>query len=58
MYSDAGNRLRNSAEWDKDDAQYKKDIADKQAALDAAKQHLTDMQEQARQDGAPPSDLQ
>jgi hypothetical protein len=58
MYSDAGNRLRNSAEWDKDDAQYKKDIADKQAALDAAKQQLNDMQEQARQDGAPPSDLQ
>jgi hypothetical protein len=58
MYSDAGNRLRNSAEWDKDDAQYKKDIADKQAAVDAAKQELTEMQEQARQAGAPPSDLQ
>lgn len=58
MYSDAGNRLRNSAEWDKDDAQYKKDIADKQAALDAAKQQLLDLQEQARQAGAPPGDLQ
>jgi hypothetical protein len=56
MYSDAGNRLRNSAEWDKDDAQYKKDIADKQAALDAAKQELNEKEEQARKDGAPSKD--
>lgn len=48
MYSDAGNRLRNSTQWDKEDAQYKKDIADKQKALDAAKQDLNDMEEQAR----------
>ncbi len=53
MYSDAGNRLRNSAQWDSDDAQYKKEIADKQQALDAAKQQLTEMEEQARKDGAP-----
>jgi hypothetical protein len=51
MYSDAGNRLRNSAQWDKDDAQYKKDIADKQRALDSAKQDLKDMEEQARKSG-------
>ena len=49
MYSDAGNRLRNAAQWDKEDAQYKKDIADKQQALDAAKQDLNNMEEQARQ---------
>jgi len=48
MYADAGNRLRNSEQWDKDDAQYKKDIADKQQALDSAKQDLSDMEEQAR----------
>lgn len=48
MYSDAGNRLRNAEQWDKDDAQYKKEIADKQAALDAAKQELGQMEEQER----------
>lgn len=48
MYSDAGNRLRNAVQWDKEDAQYKKEIADKQQALDAAKQDLKDMEEQAR----------
>jgi len=48
IYSDAGNRLRNSAQWDKDDADYKKQIADKQAALDAAKQQLTQLEEQQR----------
>ncbi|MGB9072781.1 MAG: hypothetical protein WCC22_08920 [Terriglobales bacterium] len=49
MYSDAGNRLRNAAQWDKEDAQYKKEIADKQQALDGAKQELNDMEAQARQ---------
>jgi hypothetical protein len=53
MYSDAGNRLRNAEEWDKEDAQYKKDISDKQAALDAAKQELTQMEEQQRTGEAP-----
>jgi hypothetical protein len=56
MYSDAGNRLRNAAQWDSEDTQYKKEIADKQQALDAAKQQLNDMQEQARKDGAPSKD--
>ncbi|GEM_PF-310041 len=55
MYADAGNRLRNSADWDKQDAQYKQQIADKQKALDEAKQKLDDMQEQARRAGAPAS---
>jgi hypothetical protein len=49
MYSDAGNRLRNATQWDKEDAQYKKEIADKQQALDGAKQDLNNMEEQARQ---------
>lgn len=48
MYSDAGNRLRNSAQWDKEDAQYKVDLAEKQKTLDSAKQDLKDMEEQAR----------
>jgi hypothetical protein len=55
MYADAGNRMRNSAEWDKQDADYKQKIADKQKAVDDAKQKLTDMQEGARKDGVPSS---
>jgi len=51
MYSDAGNRLRNAAQWDKDDTQYKSDVEGKQKALDAARQELDDMQEQARKAG-------
>jgi hypothetical protein len=55
MYADVGNRLRNSAAWDKQDADYKQQIADKQKALDDAKQKLDDMDEQARKDGVPNS---
>ena len=55
MYADAGNRLRNSADWDKQDAQYKQQIADKQKAVDDAKQKLEQMQEEARQAGVPNS---
>jgi hypothetical protein len=53
MYADAGNRMRNSAEWDKQDADYKQKIADKQKAVEAAKSKLGDMQEEARKDGVP-----
>jgi len=55
FYADAGNRLRGSANWDKEDAQYKQQIDDKQKAVDSAKQELDDMQEQARKAGAPAS---
>lgn len=55
MYADVGNRLRNSAEWDKQDAQYKQQIADKQKALDDAKQKLDDLREEARKAGVPSS---
>lgn len=51
FYSDAGNRLRNAAQWDKDDAQYKADMDAKQKAIDAAKQQLSELQEQARKAG-------
>jgi hypothetical protein len=47
--------MRNSADWDKQDAQYKQQIADKQKALDEAKQKLEDLQEEARKAGAPAS---
>jgi hypothetical protein len=55
MYADAGNRLRNSGQWDKEDADYKQKIADKQKAVDDAKQKLVDMQEQGRKAGVPSS---
>ncbi|MFZ0758476.1 MAG: hypothetical protein WAM69_00890 [Candidatus Sulfotelmatobacter sp.] len=53
MYGDVGNRLRNSAQWDKEDADYKQKIADKQKAVDDAKQKLEDLQEEARKAGVP-----
>jgi hypothetical protein len=53
FYADAGNRMRDSKDWDKEDAQYKQDIADKQKAVDDAKQKLEDLQEEARKAGAP-----
>ncbi len=55
FYADAGNRLRNAGPWDKQDAQYKQDIDAKQKALDAAKQKLDDLQEQARKAEVPSS---
>jgi hypothetical protein len=53
MYADVGNRLRNSGQWDKQETDYKQKIADKQKALDDAKQKLDDMQEEARKAGVP-----
>ena len=53
FYADAGDRLRNSAAWDRQDTQYKQQIADKQKALDDAKQKLEGMQEEARKAGIP-----
>lgn len=55
MYADAGNRLRNQTEWDKEDAKYKEQIADKQKAVDSAKQKLEDLQEEAHKAGVPSS---
>jgi hypothetical protein len=53
MYADVGNRMRNAAEWDKEDADYKQKIADRQKAVNDAKQKLDDMQEEARKAGLP-----
>lgn len=55
FYADAGNRLRNEADWDKEDADYKQKISDQQKALDEAKQKLNDLQEEARKSGVPES---
>ena len=56
FYADAGNRLRNAGAWDKQDASYKQQIAQKQKALDDAKKQLDDMEEQARKAGVPASE--
>lgn len=53
MYADAGNRMRNATQWDKEDADYKQKIADKQKSVDDAKQKLDEMQEEARKAGVP-----
>jgi hypothetical protein len=55
FYADAGNRLRNSADWDTQDRKYKEQIADKRKAIDEAKTQLSDLQEQARKSGMPNS---
>ena len=55
FYGDAGVRLRNSTEWDKENAQYQQQIADKQKEVEAAKQKIDDLQEQARKAGVPSS---
>jgi len=55
FYADAGNRLRNSGAWDKEDAQFKEQMADRQKKLDDSKKHLEDLQEQARRAGVPSS---
>ena len=55
FYADAGNRLRNAGSWDKEDAQYKQQLAEKQKTLDAAKEDLQDLRERARKAGVPSS---
>jgi hypothetical protein len=55
FYGDAGDRLRNSAEWDKENTQYQQQIADKQKLVDEAKQKLDELQEEARKAGVPSS---
>lgn len=55
MYADAGNRLRSSGTWDKEDADYKKKIEEKKKAADEAKEQLENMQEEARKAGVPTS---
>ncbi len=55
FYADAGNRLRNASAWDKEDAQYKDQLGEKQKKLDDAKQKLEELREQARKAGVPSS---
>jgi hypothetical protein len=55
FYGDAGARLRNSGEWDKEDTSYKEQMDEKQKAVNDAKQQLDDLQEEARKAGLPAS---
>ena len=55
FYADAGNRLRNAGSWDKEDTQYKQQLAEKQKTLDTAKEDLQDLKERARKAGVPSS---
>jgi len=55
FYADAGNRLRNAGSWDKEDAQYKQQLAEKQKSVNTAKEELQDMKERARKAGVPSS---
>jgi hypothetical protein len=50
-YADAGNSLRNPKQWADQQRDHEKEVQDKQAALDTAKQKLADVQEQARRQG-------
>lgn len=50
-YADAGNRLRNEAQYAADDRKYQADIQAKQQAITAAKAKLDDLQEQFRKLG-------
>src|SRR5215471_8890 len=53
--ADMGSRLGNNAKYADEEKQYQQQIADKQKALDDAKQKLADMQEEARKAGVPAS---
>jgi hypothetical protein len=55
-YSDPSLSARN-IQWNKDDAQYRSDIDAKQKALDAARQQLDEIQEQARKAGIAENEL-
>lgn len=55
FYANTANRAQNPTGFAKDDADYKQKIADKQKELDAAKAKLSEMQDDARKDGAPNS---
>jgi hypothetical protein len=51
-YSDAGNRLRNSKDWDDQEQKYRDDLAARQKDLSSAKAKLDDTREAARKAGA------
>jgi len=54
-YTDPNIAVRD-VNWNKDDAHFKNEIDQKQKALDAARQELNDLQEQAHKAGVPEED--
>lgn len=54
-YTDPTIAVRN-VQWNKDDAKYKSDADEKQKALEAARQQLEELQEQAHKAGVTPKD--
>lgn len=56
FYADAGTRLRDAAQFDKDGTDHKNDIEAKQKAIDTAQQELESLQEQARKAGVAEKD--
>lgn len=58
-YSDAGLRLRDGgSKWAEDEQNFRKAIDEKQKALDAAKQKLSDLQDEGHRSGAPNAALE
>lgn len=55
FYADAGNRLRNEAQYAADDRKYQADIDAKQQALAQARQKLEELRDQIRRAGLPTS---
>jgi hypothetical protein len=53
FYSNPANMAQHPKGFAKDDTDYKQKIADKQKELEAAKTKLSDMQDEARREGAP-----
>ncbi|MFY9646105.1 MAG: hypothetical protein WAK29_13055 [Terriglobales bacterium] len=56
IYSDPGKRMQNPTQWDEESAKLKTDAETKQKAMDAAKQELDQIQEQAHKAGLPEPD--
>ncbi|HVZ60397.1 MAG TPA: hypothetical protein VG892_06380 [Terriglobales bacterium] len=51
FYADAGNALRDPKQWAEERRQHDSQVAEKQKALDEAKQSLIDLEDQARRSG-------
>ncbi|MBZ5613535.1 MAG: MSCRAMM family adhesin SdrC [Acidobacteriia bacterium] len=51
MYNSQSSRLQNAGQWGKEDEQFRSDAEAKQKAIDAARQEMDEMQEQARKAG-------
>ncbi|HEY0565362.1 MAG TPA: hypothetical protein VGC88_07245, partial [Terriglobales bacterium] len=58
FYMDAGERLRTARAFAEKQEKAKAEIEAKRTSLEAAKQQLTDMMEQARKEGIPASQLE